>query len=638
MFSNIKISFVLTVDSINNLKESLDSFFSQSFKDFEIFCINNTTEDISTFVNVYKSDERFQFIDSDDKICFLKNRCIQESSGEYICFLTSDNILTNECILEQISKQFKENSSNIISYNMQLDYINSVTSICLENFRPFNYEYVELKETKKYENPLYLSRNIFKTNFLLENDIKFEDIPGEDIVFLIRTLIESSSFLCNPTILCRMKIDFNEKLSSEHIIGYVKCFRRILTILSCENRFDDLLYCLSENLIELKNIDASVFQYTSFKELEFEISSLINVLTIHDYSFSFKNKRILRYIHNNIYNKHHDFDVMISVIIPTYNVEDYLDDCLMSLLNQTFEDFEVIIVDDSSTDSTVEIIKYYEKLDSRIRFIEKKRKSGSGGSRNYGMKFARGKYIKFLDADDWIDSNTLEELFYYAEKFETDMVFFKFMNYDEEEKHFFLKPPYYTLSVLDPVVNSVFNIDDVDNVLFRIPVTPVNKLYSRVFLESINALFPEDYIHQDNPFFFQVFCEAEKVFLLDKYFYNRRHRSNSISTLRDGTQIGTIEIVEYILNVFINNTLYEKYKKGLLNRLITKLKSRINDVGDEFKPEYYIKMRSKLFKFMYEYGLKNDFEENLYEVLRKYFENVIYSKNYEEFLEKTSER
>nr|MCR4662874.1 glycosyltransferase [Endomicrobiaceae bacterium] len=100
----------------------------------------------------------------------------------------------------------------------------------------------------------------------------------------------------------------------------------------------------------------------------------------------------------------------VSVIVPVYNVEQYLRQCLDSIINQTFKDFECICVNDGSTDNSLTILQEYSKKDNRIKIINQKN-SGSSVSRNNGIKQALGQYVSFVDADDWITDNYLEILY-----------------------------------------------------------------------------------------------------------------------------------------------------------------------------------------------------------------------------------
>ena len=112
--------------------------------------------------------------------------------------------------------------------------------------------------------------------------------------------------------------------------------------------------------------------------------------------------------------------IQISIIIPVYNVEKYLRECLNSILNQTFQDFEIICVDDGSTDKSLEILQEYKRKDDRFVILQQ-RHSGAGSARNNGIRLAAGKYIQFLDSDDYFEPTLLEEMFDHAEKFDADL-------------------------------------------------------------------------------------------------------------------------------------------------------------------------------------------------------------------------
>ncbi len=118
------------------------------------------------------------------------------------------------------------------------------------------------------------------------------------------------------------------------------------------------------------------------------------------------------------------YGTKISVIIPMYNTEDYIGDCLDSLLIQTFQDFEVIVVDDCSTDGSKDIVKGYRpKFNGRLRLTQSEKNSGCCAvPRNIGMQYARGKYVWFIDSDDLIVKTAFEQLYNVAEKFQADVV------------------------------------------------------------------------------------------------------------------------------------------------------------------------------------------------------------------------
>ena len=122
---------------------------------------------------------------------------------------------------------------------------------------------------------------------------------------------------------------------------------------------------------------------------------------------------------------------LISVIVPVYNVEDYLISCMDSIINQTLENIEVICINDGSTDESLKILKEYEKKDERVK-VYSKQNSGQGTARNFGLENAIGEYVLFVDSDDWIDIETCEILYDVAKSKELDLLIFLATNFDDE--------------------------------------------------------------------------------------------------------------------------------------------------------------------------------------------------------------
>ena len=152
----------------------------------------------------------------------------------------------------------------------------------------------------------------------------------------------------------------------------------------------------------------------------------------------------------------------ISVILPVYNVEKYLGECLDSIINQTLKDIEVICVNDGSTDNSLSILKEYASKDTRIKIIDKENE-GQGYARKVGLENAIGKYILFCDSDDYYaDLTAFEELYNYIEKVNVDVVLFESIRYSKTRgfykdiKDFLNNPPQ----------KEIFTYLDIDNILF----------------------------------------------------------------------------------------------------------------------------------------------------------------------------
>lgn len=320
---------------------------------------------------------------------------------------------------------------------------------------------------------------------------------------------------------------------------------------------------------------------------------------------------------------------MISVIIPVYNVEKYLHVCLNSVLKQSYQDFEIICIDDASTDSSLEILEYFAQKDSRIRIVQNESNMGPGFSRNRGLNRAKGKYISFLDSDDWFSPNALEILVNKAEKDKLDLLMYKNVVFYEDPQEFGMEK-YYDMEFMDKYENKVFNHFDLDKTkLFVMSNAPWNKFYLRSFLNKNSIRFPNDnLIHEDNPFFYKTITSAKKVSIINKYLYNRRRRPNSIMTLTDERIFDNIDVSYLILDVFLENIqLYRYYKKEVLTYIFDILNYKHNQIDDEFKSRFFKEVQGVYKSFVKDYGLKEDILENVDAAFLKKFHFNEITKN-----------
>ena len=319
---------------------------------------------------------------------------------------------------------------------------------------------------------------------------------------------------------------------------------------------------------------------------------------------------------------------MISVIIPCYNVEKYLHVCLNSILNQSYENFEVICIDDASNDSTLEILNYFANKDSRIKLIVNESNHGPGFCRNQGLDVAEGKYISFLDGDDWFSPDAFEILIEKVEDNDLDVLMFKSIVY-YDNSHEFGMESYYDMEFMNRYENKIFNHFELDKTkLFSIPNAPWNKIYLKSFLDDNQICFPnENLIHEDNPFFYKVILSAKRISLIGNYLYNRRRRDGSIMTLNNERLFDNIDISYLILEVFLSDIkLYEYYKKQVLYYIFVGLLNGVyNSIDYQFKEEYFNKSQQVYKDFIEKYGLYNDILENVDSIiLNKFKFNELY--------------
>ena len=321
--------------------------------------------------------------------------------------------------------------------------------------------------------------------------------------------------------------------------------------------------------------------------------------------------------------------VEISVIIPAYNAIDYLDEALDSIVNQSFKDLEIICVDDGSTDNTLERLEYYASKDSRIQ-VYTQENQGPGGATNTGLSKAKGKYIYFMDADDILDLNALEELYDIIEEKDLDFVILKAINYNQDTDKYF-EDTYFTMPKLHECVgDSVFNWRDIGDVIFNICVTPWSKLYKHEIIKKSGAQFPLNLIYHDNIFFWEILFSSNRIYYYDKFLYKRRVHSSSLVNSHNEKSIQTIKANNLVTQTFIDNGYFEDFKVELYNRKIRIVYYSYRLIMDEFKENLFTEMK-KDFEKIIGHEKYDDFYSNLNSRNKRLFNNVINSNNHMEF-------
>ena len=211
----------------------------------------------------------------------------------------------------------------------------------------------------------------------------------------------------------------------------------------------------------------------------------------------------------------------ISIIVPVYNVEKYLENCIESILNQTFKDFELILVDDGSTDNSSKICDIYEKKDSRIKVIHKNN-GGLSSARNAGLDIACGKYVGFVDSDDYIHYQMYEKLYSQIIKNKADISICGFQKVKEFEKGLLSTHKFYEK------VELFNNIEALEQLYCKYStefVVSWNKLYIKTLFKDIK--FKEGAIHEDEFIIHQLLYKVNKVVYNNEklYFYLQRKGS-----------------------------------------------------------------------------------------------------------------
>lgn len=223
----------------------------------------------------------------------------------------------------------------------------------------------------------------------------------------------------------------------------------------------------------------------------------------------------------------------ISIIVPIYNAEEYLKRCIDSLVNQTKKEIEIVLINDGSTDNSEKIIKSYK--DDRIKYFKNKNQ-GIGKTRNFGIEKACGKYILFVDSDDYIDKKTCELLFEKAEKDSLDLLVYDFYReFDNNE-------------LKEEKINEfkISSLKENPKLLLDINLSPWNKLYKSEIIKKNNIKFIENLKYEDAPFVVEMIKKSKRIGKLNKALYYYVIHNNSETTVRDERVFDIIKIIDII--------------------------------------------------------------------------------------------
>ena len=277
----------------------------------------------------------------------------------------------------------------------------------------------------------------------------------------------------------------------------------------------------------------------------------------------------------------------VSVIVPVYKVEQYISKCLDSLVNQTLEDMEIIVVNDGSPDNSEKIIKDYAKKYKNIKYL-KKENGGLSSARNFGLKHATGEYIGFVDSDDYVDKRMYQMMYEKAIESSADLVVCD-LNYvyeDKEEKAY---------------SNIKTDTTDIKSIMNNIYPAAWNKLYKKELFDN-EVYFKEGVWYEDVEFIYRLLPYVNKIGVVHEHFYKYIQRENSIIRTIDKRLYNYIDNWNGILEFYKKRDLYISYEKELEYSYVRYLYATFIKQACKYDYENYLKAVDEAIK-----NVKNSF-------------------------------
>jgi glycosyltransferase involved in cell wall biosynthesis/predicted HAD superfamily hydrolase len=549
-----KVSVIIPVyNTAPYLRRCLDSVIGQTLRDIEIICVNDgSTDESGEILRKYAArDERIRRIDSNENkgASIARNTGVDAAQGEYLGFVDSDDWVDLD-FYEKLYIKALESEADIVKGNMiYFDYDGTAT------IKNINYKIKCNRMSFQWQ----FTTAIYRRAYITAHMICFPNsiYVGEDADFLVKSVYYSNKIeIIDYTYYNYMRnissVD-SRILSTEKVTSLIHARLIILDFIN-SIKIDRDGYCITFNHL-IDDIFALIH-----KNFAFDCKSAIANCLIRMYS-ACKYKELIsyydiKYITEFLENKdEHSLilylercsfmkSVLISIVIPVYNVEHYLAQCLDSVIGQTYFNLEIICIDDKSTDSSGMILREYEKKDGRIKIIYHEMNRGLSTARNTGIKQAQGEYICFIDSDDWIDADYIERMAAAVQESGADVVrnvnVVEYLDGNERSK---------PMSSIDKD-----GFYDCTNFLLYYAWT---YLLKKSFIDANYPIFPDGLMYEDNYMYFIIIRKLRNIWLFNGGTYHYRIRRDSIT--HGGKKINNFDII------IINRLIYTYYKtNGLL--------------------------------------------------------------------------
>ncbi|MFI3211558.1 MAG: glycosyltransferase, partial [Peptostreptococcaceae bacterium] len=432
-YKNPKITVILPIFNVSRyIFECLDCLINQTLEEIEIICVDDgSTDDSLEILKSYqKFDKRIIILTQENQSAGVaRNTGLDIAKGEYISFIDPDDFLELSMLEKVYNKAKENNETDIVIFDyMIFNQFNKKINTAVLELPDYNgsFSYKDMIDTIFFKFQDQPWNKLYRLDFIKKNNLKFQNLYRcNDVYFTNLALIVAKKIvvLDNKLIYYRVgtgngsqdKINLHPLSFYEAEIVLLNKFIEIGAYNDIKISFlNKVLIDTLDNINRIKDneVKLSTIKYVA-KNLDVDFKITENprefyIKIFYDEFITLKNK--YAYVENCNNNTENDIP-KISIIIPIYNIGEYLDECLESVLSQTLKDIEIICIDDGSTDNSFSLLNKFKVNDKRIILLQQENQ-GAGIARNKGIKTARGEFIIFMDGDDYYPNNHTLELLY----------------------------------------------------------------------------------------------------------------------------------------------------------------------------------------------------------------------------------
>ena len=649
-----KVSIIIPVYNAEKyLGKCLESLLSQTLQEMEIICVDDGSSDGSPEIlkRFQERDGRVRILTQENQYAgAARNNGMKEAQGEYLLFLDADDFFENT-LLEKVYNQGKKMEADIVlfgakQYNDKTGIVSPASWYfkrdALPRENPFSGK-TENTDVFAIVTPAPWTK-LFRREFVEKQGLSFQGLQNSNDVYFVLTalaLAEKITYVDEELVFYRVGMKGSLQGSkSLHPDCFIEAYAGVYHELQRRGiyeRYEEgfmniLLSGCAHNLRTVTDWELRRRICERMAEPEFAEMGLMErreeyfrrkedfvfvngILNAFEWEAQHQ-KRLLPTEPVIIRKAENDIGIpRVSVIIPVYNVEKYLRECLDSIVNQTLREIEIICVDDGSTDGSPEILREYGEKDCRITIISQENR-GISSARNHGADIASGEYFYFMDGDDILERDALSRLYQLSEEKSLDVLYFDGESFFETEELKEIKKNYityyarkgdYSRVMTGPqMLHEMIAMDEYRSSLCL-------QFISSVHYRQENLRFEEGIIGEDNIFTFQCIMPAHRVYHMKEAFFHRRVRGNSVMTSAGKFEqvYGFFAGYLAIERTFRDNQLNQEDAEGL--SMLVRMRLRLTrKLYHDLEPEYKLcfealKPEEKTYFLM----LVKDYDDNL---------------------------
>ena len=649
-----KVSIIIPVYNAEKyLGKCLESLLSQTLQEMEIICVDDGSSDGSPEIlkRFQERDGRVRILTQENQYAgAARNNGMKEAQGEYLLFLDADDFFENT-LLEKVYNQGKKMEADIVlfgakQYNDKTGIVSPASWYfkrdALPRENPFSGK-TENTDVFALVTPAPWTK-LFRREFVEKQGLSFQGLQNSNDVYFVLTalaLAEKITYVDEELVFYRVGMKGSLQGSkSLHPDCFIEAYAGVYHELQRRGiyeRYEEgfmniLLSGCAHNLRTVTDWELRRRICERMAESEFAEMGLMErreeyfrrkedfvfvngILNAFEWEAQHQ-KRLLPTEPVIIRKAENDIGIpRVSVIIPVYNVEKYLRECLDSIVNQTLREIEIICVDDGSTDGSPEILREYGEKDCRITIISQENR-GISSARNHGADIASGEYFYFMDGDDILERDALSRLYQLSEEKSLDVLYFDGESFFETEELKEIKKNYityyarkgdYSRVMTGPqMLHEMIAMDEYRSSLCL-------QFISSVHYRQENLRFEEGIIGEDNIFTFQCIMPAHRVYHMKEAFFHRRVRGNSVMTSAGKFEqvYGFFAGYLAIERAFRDNQLNQEDAEGL--SMLVRMRLRLTrKLYHDLEPEYKLcfealKPEEKTYFLM----LVKDYDDNL---------------------------